>query len=195
MATPLDAWKAIAKFHEAQLAIAKSKMQELEAAAAPPVDPLLTHSEMKKRVLAIETRKAYKPRWKKAVADGLLENVQGILYECYKTYLDRSEMGVEFIEAAKKKMGKKDSLQWQLFILEVIQHLWKKGSFLNEDGTFDTYEDTAGGCDEITWDAGIELIEASYTPSAPVPVPVTVPAAAHDDAAAAAAERAQYGRA
>jgi hypothetical protein len=194
MATPLDAWKAIAKFHEAQLDIAKSKMQELEAAAAPPVDPLLTHSEMKKRVLAIETRKAYKRSWKKAVDDGLIDNVQGILYDCYKTYLDRSEMGVEFVEAAKKRMGKKDSLQWQLFILEVIQHLWKTGSFLDEDGSFNTYEDTAGGCDEITWDAGIDIIEASYAPSAPVPAPTLAPALV-DDAAAAAAERAQYGRA
>jgi hypothetical protein len=159
MASPLDAWKALVKFHEAQLAMAKSKVQELEAVDS---EEELTDSEMKKRVIAIETRKAYKPSWKKAVNDGLLLNVQGILHDCYKPYLIRRDMGDEFVEAAKKKMGKKNSLQWQLFTMEVIQHLWKKGSFIREEGRFNTYEDTADGCDEITWDAGIEVIKASY---------------------------------
>ena len=191
MTSPIDAWKAIVKFHEAQLAIAKSKVQEMEA----PVEVLLTEAEMKKRVIALETRKAYKFTWKRAVDGGLVSNVKQILDESYHVYLDRKVMDAEFVAKAKERMGKLGSLKWQLFILDVIAHLKKDGSFCNEDTKdFDDFEDTAGGCDEITWDAGSDIIEKTVMPAAAAASPAPV-AATSDDAAAAAAERAQYGRA
>ena len=152
MTSPIDAWKAIAKFHEEQLIIAKKKVQEMEA----PVEKRLTMAEMKKRVLALETRADYKSSWERAVENGLLvENVQQILDECYDSYL---ESGAK----AKQRMGKLNSLKWQLFTLDVITHLKNDGSFDREED-FDCFYDTAGGCDEITWDAGIAVIENTPT--------------------------------
>jgi hypothetical protein len=55
-------------------------------------------------------------------------------------------------------IGEKDSLKRQEFELRVIESLWKNGSFLDEDGRFNTFEDTAGGCDEITWDVACALL-------------------------------------
>lgn len=195
MTSPIDAWKAIAKFHEEQLAIAKTKVQEMEA----PVEVLLTEAEMKKRVIALETRTAMKFSWKKAVENGLVSNVQHILNECYDSYRDREEMGAEFVAKAKERMGKRGSLKWQLFALDVITQLKKNHSFCNEDTKdFDDFEDTAGGCDEVTWNVGIDIIEETVMPAAPAPVaaaPAPVVAPTYDDAAVAAAERAQYGRA
>jgi hypothetical protein len=155
MTSPIDAWKAIAKFHEEQLIIAKKKVQEMEA----PVEKRLTMAEMKERVLALETGSSYKLRWKAAVENGLLENVEQILHESYDSYL---ESGAK----AKKRMGKLNSLKWQLFTLDVIAHLKNDGSFDREED-FDCFDDTAGGCDEITWDAGIAVIENTPMPAAP----------------------------
>ena len=67
-------------------------------------------------------------------------------------------MGAEFVEKAKMKIGEIDSLEWQIFTFEVIENLYKKGSFLEEDGSFDTFECTAGGCDEVTWYVAEEII-------------------------------------
>ena len=161
MTTPIDAWKAIAKFHEEQLVIAKKKVQEMES-----VEEYLTIAEMKKRVIALETRADYKLDWEIAVENGLLENVQEILYECYDNYLE--DMGAEFVAKAKKRMGKLGSLKWQLFTLDVIAHLKNDDSFYRDDTyDFDCFDDTAGGCDEITWNAGMAVIENTPMPGSP----------------------------
>lgn len=167
MATILDEWKALKQHHEAQLAIANKKIEELQAAG---VEPPLSQAEMKKRVLDIEERKAYKSSWKKAIKDGLLENIQSIMNEdTYDAYLDvhvADDATEEEKKAAKERskkirayLGPFGSRKWQLFVLKVIQFLHSEGSFHSDEGGFDTYEDTAGGCDEIAWDAGVEIIE------------------------------------
>jgi hypothetical protein len=167
MSSPIDAWKAIAKFHEEQLLIAKNKLQEMEA----PVNERVTMAEMKKRVIALETGSSYKVAWKTAVENGLLENVEQILHECYDSYLE--DMDAEFVAKAKQRMGKLNSLKWQLFTLDVIEHLKNDESFFYRDDTydFDCFDDTAGGCDEITWDAGMAVINNT-------PMPTASPAAA-----------------
>ena len=134
----LNEWKAIAEYHKKQLVAAEQKMEEQT-------------SEIEQRVIAFETREAYKDKWKEAIEDGLIHNVQRILEECYDAFLNEGEMGAEFVEKAKMKIGDIDSPEWQNFTLEVIENLYKKGSFLEEDGSFDTFECTAGGCDEVTW--------------------------------------------
>jgi hypothetical protein len=160
MTSPIDAWKAIAKFHEEQLVIAKKKVQEMESVKVQekkPVEEYLTMAEMNERVIALETRADYKLDWEIAVENGLVENVQQILDECYDSYLEN--MGAEFVAKAKQRMGKLNSLKWQLFTLDVIAHLKNDNSFYSEDTKdFDCFDDTAGGCDEITWDAGIAVI-------------------------------------
>ena len=164
MTSPIDAWKAIAKFHEEQLLIAKNKLQEMEAPVKvqqvkKPVKELLTEAEINKRVIALETRSGYKSSWSSAIDRGLVGNVQDILEECYDSYLESDNMAVDFTAKAKQRMGRLGSLKWQLFTLDVIAHLKKDGSFDQEDKEFDYFDDTAGGCDEITWDAGMAVIE------------------------------------
>jgi hypothetical protein len=164
MATsPLNEWKAIAEYHRTQLALAEAKVKELSA----PVEKLLTAAEMDNRVIALETRTAYKTSWKKAVGYGLVRNVQNILEECHD-YLRNPEGGdeggidLDLAEKARRLTGKLGSLQWQLFTLRVIEHLKKQGSFHDEDTCdFDTFEDTAGGCDEVTQNAAFYVIEHS----------------------------------
>ena len=141
----INEWKAIAEHHKTQLVIAEQKMQEQTL-------------EFKQKVIALETREPYKSKWKKAIEDDLIHNVQRILEDCYDAFLNEKEMGAEFVEKAKMKIGEIDSLEWQIFTLEVIENLYKKGSFLEEDGSFDTFECTAGGCDEVTWYVAEEII-------------------------------------
>jgi hypothetical protein len=142
----LNELKAIAEHHKKQLEIAEQKMEEHT-------------SEFKQRVIALETRTAYKSEWKKAVEDGLIHNIQRILENCYDAFLNEEEMGTKFVEKAKIKIGEIDSPEWQMFTLEVIECLLKKDSFIEEDGSFDTFEDTAGGCDEITWYIAEDVIQ------------------------------------
>ena len=149
----LDEWKAIALYHKTQLAAAEKKVEEL----SPPVEKLLTDSEIKKRVIAMETRTAYKTSWKKAVADGLMNNVFGILEECYQPFRAKDNNDESFMAA--RALGRRDTLKWQEFKLRVLDYLHATGSFIDEMGGFDTFEDTAGGCDEITWDAGLYILQ------------------------------------
>jgi NAD-specific glutamate dehydrogenase len=148
--------KAQLKLQTQQLAVLEKQLWELEN----PVETRpLSDAEMKKRVLAFETRTAYKSEWKKAIADGLLDNVQGLVNECHETWREKGRTN-ETVMAAVKKLGKIDSLPWQLFTLQIIKNLHDKGSFWRDD-YFDTFEDTAGGCDEIVWDEGCEILKAS----------------------------------
>jgi hypothetical protein len=60
---------------------------------------------------------------------------------------------------AARALGGRDTLKWQEFKLRVIHYLHSQGSFHTEGGGYDDFEDTAGGCDEITWDAACYLLE------------------------------------
>ena len=159
MSTPtIDELRLTIAFHRDALAVAEKQLYDLEC---PPETRPTTKEVMKARAIAIENRKAYKLHWKMAIERGLVENVQDILDECSE-YLcnDEEDLGAEFVAAAKVRLGKKDSLQRQEFTLLLIKYLHSRGSFHNE-GTrdFDDFEDTAGGCDEITQDAAMYLIE------------------------------------
>ena len=158
--TALEEWKAIAEYHRKQLVEAEKKVQELSPVVE--LDPeQLSLSEMKKRVIALAAAEsaAYKREWKKAVNDGrLLENVQGILHEAYPSLKSSDSNDGTPITKVMEVIGKKDSLKRQEFELRVIERLYKNGSFNEEDGGIDTFEDTAGGCDEITWNVACELV-------------------------------------
>ena len=159
----INEMKEIAAYHKEQMAIAEKKITELQP-------------DLKSLVIAFETRNAYKRGWKKVVDEGLINNVSNILEECYEYFISPGEMEDKFVGKAKNMMGKIGSLKWQNFTLEVIKYLYKSGSFYN-DGEFDNFEDTAGGCDEITQDAAMDLIENSYFfPDNPTITTVSVPA-------------------
>jgi hypothetical protein len=141
----LNELKAIVKHHKKQLEIAEQKMQELK-------------SDFKQRVIALEERNAYKSKWKKVIEDNLIHNIQRILEDCYDAFLNKDEMGDEFVEKAKIKIGEIDSPEWQMFTLDVIECVCKKRTYINEDGSIDNFEDTAGGCDEVIWYIAEDII-------------------------------------
>ena len=159
----LEEWKAIAEYHKKQLVAAEKKVLELSPVVEPePAE--LSPSEMRKRVIAMASAEsaAYKRSWKKAVTDGrLLENIQAILNESYSSLKSSDSNGGTPVTKVMEVIGKKDSLKRQEFVLSVIEYLYKKDSFNEEDGDIDTFEDTAGGCDEITWNAACDIIAQS----------------------------------
>ena len=138
------------------LHMAEKELAQIELTSP---DRLFSEDEMEAMVIALENRSAYKMEWKKAIKDDLLKNVTGILNECYDYFID-ADSGLD-LAAVKAQTGEIGSRQWQLFVLKVIQYLRSKGSFHIEEFPygFDTFEDTAGGCDEVTQDAAVYLIE------------------------------------
>jgi hypothetical protein len=158
MSTPtIDELRLTVAFHREALAVAEKQLYDLEC---PPETRPMPESEMKKRAIAIENRKAFKIHWKMAIERGLLENVQGILNECADYLSCVEDHGADFVAVVKTRLGKENSLQRQEFTLLLIKYLHRKGSFHNEDTRdFDDFEDTAGGCDEVTQDAAMYLIE------------------------------------
>jgi len=154
--TTIDELRLAVAFHREALAKAETALRDLEE----PIETRPTTKEvMKKCVLDMENRLAWKGCWKKAVERGLVENVLGILDECADYLCDEEENGAEFTAAAAARLGKKGSLQRQKFCLLLIQYLRSKGSFNDGAGDFDDFEDTAGGCDEVTQDAAMYLID------------------------------------
>ena len=153
---PIDEWKKIAEYHRVALEKAESHIKELEELETPS-EFLIPGQEMEERVIAMERRPAYKFDWKRVVTkENLIRNVENILNDCYDFLCDKEESGVENAE----EMGATVSRKRQLFTLKVIQYLRSRGSFhCEETKLFDSFEDTAGGCDEVTENAAIYLLK------------------------------------
>jgi hypothetical protein len=112
-----------------------------------------TNSEMQRKALELFPEDA---AWKQIIDNSLVENIASILSECYKSLLEELPNPNKTMAI----MGSFGSRKWQLFVLDVICQLKKQGCFKpDETGWMDNFEDTAGGCDEITWDAACLLIE------------------------------------
>ena len=158
MSTPtIDELRLTVAFHREALAVAETQLRDLEE---PPHTRPTTKEVMKARAIAIENRRAFKLHWKIAIERGLVENVQSILDDCANYLCDVEDHGADFAAVAKARLGKANSLQRQEFTLLLIKYLHRMGSFHNEDTRdFDDFEDTAGGCDEVTQDAAMYLIE------------------------------------
>ena len=142
------------------------------AAPAPSVveEKLLTQNQLRQEVIkmAADENKTYKAGWRKLVMQkysGVVENVFGILEDCYSPLRTKSS-NPEGWKAARE-LGGRQTLKWQSFKLRVIQYLQNEGSFgsPDEEGGFNDFEDTAGGCDETAWDAACYLLEhPDWTP-------------------------------
>jgi hypothetical protein len=67
---------------------------------------------------------------------------------------------VELEVNAKDQLGEENSLKRQEFKFKVIKRLFEEGSFGNEkeEYGFEDFEDTAGGCDETAWNAGLWVL-------------------------------------
>jgi hypothetical protein len=98
--------------------------------------------------------------WKRFVNNrNVVENVFAILDDCYPS-LRLKDSNPEGWEAARA-LGGRDTFKWQEFKLRVVGYLYNRGSFgyeAAEEG-YDDFEDTAGGCDEIAWNAACFLLE------------------------------------
>ena len=131
-------------------------------AGAEVEEKLLTQNQLRQEVIkmAATKGKAFKAGWRKLVTNrGMVENVFGILEECYPSLRTKSSNPDGW--KAARELGGRQTLKWQSFKLRVIEHLYEKGSFgsPDEEGGFQDFEDTAGGCDEITWDAACHLLK------------------------------------
>jgi hypothetical protein len=121
-------------------------------------EKLLTITEIKDLVITMERRTAYKFTWKQFVKNSeIVENVFGILEECYSSIRLKSRNETSW--KAARALGGRDTFRWQEFKIRVIEYLLTQGSFNNESGGYRDFEDTADGCDEITWDAACYLLQ------------------------------------
>jgi len=129
-----------------------------------PTEKLLTITEIKDLVITMERRTAFKFSWKLFVKQSkIVENVFGILEDCYSSI--RLKSSNETGWKAARALGGRDTLRWQKFKIRVIEYLLTQGSFNDGSGGYRDFEDTADGCDEITWDAAIYLLEnPEWTP-------------------------------
>lgn len=136
----------------AQIMAAEAKSAELNKAMK-----VITDAEDQKIVnLAAKKSKKYRAAW--AENAGYLKwNVSNILESCYETLQDVEQVG-EVVAENAKKLGGVDTTEWREFVFKIIQHLFKKKAFDEEDGSIDTFEDTAGGCDEVVWNTAQELL-------------------------------------
>ena len=194
MSSIIEDWRAIAAFHTEGLAKAEAKIQELTSAAPAPAaaapqaeEQLLSRSAVHALVakMASDDSKKDKADWNKLIKRGVIENIQGILLDCYSSL--RAKDSNPHGWKAARELGGRDSVKWQQFGLRVIQKLYEQRAFgvgSSENDGLDDFEDTAGGCDEITWDAAVELLEATAA-AAPASAPTaSAPTSAFGDVAA-----------
>ena len=139
-----------------ELEALQAHVSSLIKGLTPPKENLLTKNQVREEVIKMETRTAWKSTWKRAVNDGLVENVFSILEDSYSSLRLKGNNETSWKEALA--LGGRDTLKWQKFKMRVIHYLHGQGNF-NNNGEIDTFEDTAGGCDEITWNAAIYLLE------------------------------------
>lgn len=152
----LDKKKAIAEYLRNQLTQIEAEIQKMEAAEPPPPkfvkEEELTIEEMRNAV----AKRSKSTKWTKFVKTpyGVVDNIITILDECYspyKDYIKTTYPGKDYVSI----IGSRHSKAWQMFQLKVIDELLDPNDF---DTEYD-YEDTAGGCDEVAWDAGLEVIK------------------------------------
>jgi hypothetical protein len=164
MATPsLTELHGAVSYHKACLATAEQQLKTLY-----PGDLGRIYTVNEKDVVALANYKnpAFKKAWKKLVTErDLVENVERLLEGCREYLLEDGDMGPDFLTTAKMVMGQLGSKDWDDFTLEVIRVLLLKDAF-GDETYLDNFEDTAGGCDEVTQDAAIAVIEASMAATA-----------------------------
>jgi hypothetical protein len=141
-----------------QLATAETQLQALQPAAK---QEFYAVDEEAVLALAEDASPSYKKAWRKLVTQmDLVENVQRILEECRDYFLYDCDKPYVFTVHAKRVMGQPNSKEWADFTLQVIKLLKIDGAF-GDETNLDNFEDTAGGCDEVTQDAAIAVIEAA----------------------------------
>lgn len=97
---------------------------------------------------------AFCKKWKKAIANGLVDNITNILNDCC--------MGDSYFDLlSPKELSRRianDEL-WDTFVVRVVAHMKRKGSWTEADDEFHTFWDTANGCDEVVEAAGADVLQ------------------------------------
>lgn len=135
----MDKLLTLATFLRKQLAEVESEINKLEGNR-------MSMDEMRKKVADMHPTF----EWKAVVMRkyGPVDNIIEILNDCYSSFLDDDDDG-----KIKAVIGKLNSRKWQEFQLKVIAKLLRPGHIT------DDFDDTANGCDELVWDAGLEVIK------------------------------------
>lgn len=126
----------------------KSQLTDVQNKIAN-LNPKLTIDDMRRSVASWYECK----KWKKFVGQeyGVVDNIVIILEDCYDSFVESIE-GEFPGKDPVSIIGKFKSAKWREFQLKVIAELINP-SMMGED-----FGDTANGCDEIAWDAGLEVI-------------------------------------
>ena len=138
--------QAVAALLRKQLAEIEAKIAEL---TPKTVSNTMTEDEFCQKVVDMYDNK----EWKEFVSKpyGVVSNIIDILAECYVPYVEH--IREDFPEKDYKSIiGKFNTLKWQEFQLKVIKEL------ISPSNMEDDFSDTANGCDEIAWDAGLDVI-------------------------------------
>ena len=140
----IEEWRNIADYHEHQLALARKKLEEID-----PSFQKKKYVDLETELLELATTKNITKKDRKLlqkhINDGLIDNINNLLLEC------RNVWALDY----KKKIP---DIEWNNFVMKVLEKLF---SSLYDDhlGAFD---DTAGGCDEVVWEAGCEVLGVTY---------------------------------
>jgi hypothetical protein len=144
----MDHLESVAALLHKQLAEIDAKIEELK----PKPKPVILKPSLEERVSKLSNKK----NWKKFISEsGVTHNIEMILDESYTPYVDyiRDDFPGK---KPSEVIGEFGSDEWDEFKFKTIQKLLDPNDF---DEEYD-FEDTAGGCDEVAWDAGCEVIQA-----------------------------------
>lgn len=134
-----------------QLAEIETKIAELTPKPEPVVSETMTIDEMRQKVANMYKNK----RWTTFVLTsyGVVDNIVNLLDDCYHPFIEfiKDEMPEKSYVSI---IGTLNSKTWQKFQLKVIKQL------ISPKNMDDSFDDTAGGCDEIAWDAGCDVIKS-----------------------------------
>ena len=143
----IESKKALAEFLRKQLADVEAEIL------------LLAKNEVVKlvKVFDINTKvrnMSKSARWKKYMDTGVVDNITGILDECYDPYVQC--IRTDYPDKKPSSIiGTYGSDEWLMFQFLTIKKLINPKDFDEEYDFFDT----AGGCDEVAWDAGYEVVK------------------------------------
>jgi hypothetical protein len=104
------------------------------------------------------------PKWKAFVLQpyGVVDNIVGLLDDSHEFFLEAVTEDAEDMVLARKQalsiLGKTRTKLWFEFQLSVIKKLLDPKDYDEEYN----FEDTAGGCDEVAWDAGYDLLKEKF---------------------------------
>jgi len=127
----------------------RKQLGEIEAKIAQgvPKTDAVPIDDLHKKVADMHSSK----KWKTFVNNGVVYNILQILEECYDPLIDNINEDDPSINASEI-IGDFNSRKWQEFQLLVINKL------LSPDSMDEDFSDTANGCDEIVWDAALDVI-------------------------------------